>query len=154
MSDERTRDRGNLFENTEKKKPSQPDMQGNARIGGVDYELRAWRRDDQLTLAVAPPRGDQNTYPPDVLRGALDPGPTTTPSKRGGKSDEAPVPAWQGDIVGDEAAYAVQGFPKQGKSGVYFTLSFSPIAKPPPPPPPVDETPEATGPDDESDVDD
>ncbi len=127
MSDERNRDRGNLFENTDRKKPSQPDMQGTARLNGVDYELRAWRREEQLTLAVAPPRGDRNTYPPDTMRGALDPG--EKPAGRA-RSDE-PVPAWVGDIVGDELAYHVEGFPKQGKSGVYFTLSFKPIPVPP-----------------------
>src|SRR5437868_926592 len=57
MSDERTRDRGSLFENADKKKPSQPDLQGECRIGGVDYEVRAWRREEQLTIAVAPRRG-------------------------------------------------------------------------------------------------
>lgn len=135
MSDERTRDRGSLFENAEKKKPSQPDMQGNARLGGVDYELRAWRRDEQLTLAVALPRRDQNTYPPDSFRGALEAAPKPASHGKRGASDEGPAPAWRGDIVGDEAAYEVQGFAKQGKSGTYFTLSFAPIAKPPAPPP-------------------
>jgi hypothetical protein len=46
MSSERTRDRGNLFENVQKRKPSQPDLQGDCTIGGTTFEIRAWRRED------------------------------------------------------------------------------------------------------------
>ena len=123
-TDQSTRDRGSLFENAQKKKPSQPDLQGDCSIAGTPYEVRAWRREDQLTLTVAPPRGDQNTYPPDTFRGALDPGPKTSarPNPRGGPKEAAPT--WVGDITGDDASYTVRAFEKQGKSGTYFTLSF------------------------------
>jgi len=124
MSNERTRDRGNLFENTDKKKPSQPDFQGDCTIDGTPYEIRGWRREDQLTISLAPPRGDRNTYPPDVFKGALE---ATPPKKagRGGKdASAAPTPAWVGDIESEDAAYRISAFEKQGKSGMYFTLSF------------------------------
>jgi hypothetical protein len=127
MSNEHTRDRGNLFENSEKKKPSQPDLQGDCTIDMTAYEIRGWRRGDQLALSFAPPRGDHNTYPPDVFRGALDPAPNR-PARgnvRGAKEPEpVATPAWSGDIAGDEAAYTVRAFEKRGKHGLYFTLSF------------------------------
>jgi hypothetical protein len=133
MSNERTRDRGNLFENTQKKKPSQPDMQGDCTIDTTAYEIRGWRRGDQLALSLAPPRGDQNTYPPDVFRGALDAAPArpARSSARGAKPAEAvAAPAWAGDIASDDVAYTVRAFEKQGKSGLYFTLSFERLEKP------------------------
>jgi len=129
MSNERTRDRGNLFENTDKKKPSQPDFQGDCTIEGTAYEIRGWRREDQLTLSLAPPRGDRNTYPPDVFKGALDAAPPKK-SGRGGKDPAAaPVPAWVGDIESEDSAYRISAFEKQGKSGMYFTLSFEKLEK-------------------------
>jgi hypothetical protein len=132
MSTEQSkRDRGSLFENAQKRKPSQPDMQGDCSIAGAPYEVRAWRREEQLTISVAPPRGDQNTYPPDTFRGALDPTPKSS-SRRGAKEDAA-IAAWTGDITGDEASYTVRAFEKQGKSGTYFTLSFDRIEKVPEP---------------------
>jgi len=131
MANEQQRrpDRGSLFENAQKRKPSQPDMQGDCSIGGAPYELRAWKREDQLTITVAPPRGDANTYPPDSFRGALD---RNTKSARAAKAakDDPAIVAWQGDIVGDETAYNVRAFEKQGKSGPYLTLSFDSIEKP------------------------
>jgi hypothetical protein len=132
MSNERTRDRGNLFENTQKKKPSQPDLQGDCTIAATAYEIRGWRRGDQLTISLAPPRGDQNTYPPDVFRGALDAAPARSAraSSRAAKDAEAvAIPAWTGNIASDEAAYTVRAFEKQGKSGLYFTLSFERLEK-------------------------
>jgi hypothetical protein len=130
MSNERSRDRGNLFEHTQKLKPSQPAFHGDCTIDGTTYEIRGWRREDQLALSLAPPRGDKNTFPPDVFRGALDP----VPAKRGGRGGKdasgAPTPVWTGDIVSDEAAYAISAFEKQGKSGVYFTLTFERVEKP------------------------
>jgi hypothetical protein len=132
MSNERTRDRGNLFENTQKKKPSQPDLQGDCTIDTTAYEIRGWRRGDQLTLSLAPPRGDQNTYPPDVFRGALDAVPVR-PVRSGGRgaqpAEAVATPAWAGDITSDEVAYTVRAFEKQGKSGLYFTLSFERLEK-------------------------
>jgi hypothetical protein len=134
MSTERSqRDRGSLFENKEKRKPSQPDMQGDCSIGGTPYEIRAWRREEQLTIGVAPPRRDQNTYPPDAFRGALDPVAAKPKSKR--NADAEPTPSWSGEIDGDEARYIVQAFEKQGKSGTYFTLSFERTEKPKATPP-------------------
>jgi len=147
MSSERVLpDRGRLFENAQKRKPSQPDMQGDCSIAGVAYEIRAWRREEQLTLGIAPPRGDQNTYPPDVFRGALDPVAPPKRSKRGNAEDEGPTPSWSGDIVSDEAAYTVRAFEKQGKSGTYFTLTFERTEKPveAPPAEPTDETTDET----------
>ncbi len=132
MSNDRsTRDRGNLFENTQKQKPSQPDFQGDCVVDGTPYEIRGWRREDQLTISLAPPRGDKNTYPPDVFRGALDAAPPkpARASARGAK-DAAPTPAWSGDIASEEAAYTVRAFEKQGKSGMYFTLSFERLENP------------------------
>jgi hypothetical protein len=134
MSNDRsTRDRGNLFENKEKKKPSQPDLQGDCVIDNVAYEIRGFRRGDQLAVHLAPPRGDQNTYPPDVFRGALDAVPVkpVRVNPRGPKpADLPPTPSWIGDIVSDEAAYKITAFEKQGKSGLYFTLNFERIEKP------------------------
>ena len=136
MSNERTRDRGNLFEYAQKQKPSQPDFHGDCTIDGTAYEIRGWHREDQLALSLAPPRGDKNTFPPDAFRGALDPAPTkpARANPRGAKDSStepaAPRLAWSGDIVGDEAAYTVRAFEKQGKSGMYFTLSFERIEKP------------------------
>ena len=75
MSNEHTRDRGNLFEYAQKLKPSQPDFHGDCTIDGVAYEIRGWHREDQLALSLAPPRDDKNKFPPDVFRGALDPAP-------------------------------------------------------------------------------
>jgi hypothetical protein len=128
-TDRSTRDRGSLFENAQKRKPSQPDLQGDCSIAGAPYEVRAWRREEQLTITVAPPRGDQNTYPPDAFRGALDATPKPTSSKRGAAKEAAAIAAWSGDIVGDEASYKVSAFEKQGKSGTYFTLSFDRIER-------------------------
>ena len=137
MSNERSQDRGKLFEYAQKQKPSQPDFHGDCTIDGTAYEIRGWHREDQLALSLAPPRGDKNTFPPDAFRGALDPATTAKPARanpRGAKqsSDEAAGPrlAWSGDIVGDEAAYTVRAFEKQGKSGMYFTLTFERIEKP------------------------
>ena len=136
MSDERNRDRGNLFEYAQKQKPSQPDFHGDCTIAGTPYEIRGWRREDQLALSLAPPRVDTNKFPPEVFRGALDPAPPKPArAKSRGKDkspepDGPPVPAWSGDIVSDEAAYHVRAFEKQGKSGMYFTLSFEQIEKP------------------------
>ncbi len=133
MANERSPDRGNLFENTQKKKPSQWDLQGDCTIDGVAYEIRGWRREEQMTVTLAWPRGDRNTYPPDVFRGALDPAPAPTrPARPGGRGphavNDAPavaVPAWAGDITSDDATYTLRAFEKQGKSGTYFTLSFA-----------------------------
>ncbi len=134
MSNERPRDRGNLFEYAQKQKPSQPDFHGDCTIDGTAYEIRGWHREDQLALALAPPRGDKNTFPPDVFRGALDPAPAkpARASARGAKdtAPTAPTPVWSGDIVSDDAAYTVRAFEKQGKSGTYLTLSFERIEKP------------------------
>jgi hypothetical protein len=134
MSNERTRDRGNLFEHVQKQKPSQPGFHGDCTIDGTTYEIRGWRREDQLALALAPPRGDKNTFPPDVFRGALDPVPAKPARANARASQEtspaAPTPVWSGDIVSDEAAYTVRAFEKQGKSGMYYTLSFERIEKP------------------------
>ncbi|MDB4952561.1 MAG: hypothetical protein JWO36_130 [Myxococcales bacterium] len=134
MSHERTRDRGNLFEHAQKQKPSQPAFHGDCTIDGTTYEIRGWRREDQLAVTLAPPRGDKNTFPPDVFRGELDPAPARPArvSARGPKEAVAtvPTPAWSGDIVSAEAAYAVRAFEKQGKSGLYFTLSFERLERP------------------------
>ncbi len=128
-----TRDRGNLFEHALKQKPSQPGFHGDCTIDGTAYEIRGWLREDRLTITLAPPRGDKNTFPPDVFRGELDraPAKSARAGARGAK-DAAPAPvlAWSGDIVSAEAAYTVRAFEKQGKSGLYFTLSFEPIEKP------------------------
>lgn len=140
MSNDRsTRDRGNLFEYAQKQKPSQPDFHGDCIIDGTAYEIRGWHREDQLALSLAPPRGDKNTFPPEVFRGALAPAPVR-PARTGArgakdssKGPAAPAtPAWSGDIVSDEAAYTVRAFEKQGKSGMYFTLSFERTEKPSP----------------------
>jgi hypothetical protein len=136
MSDRHTRDRGNLFEHAQKQRPSQPAFHGDCTIDGTTYEIRGWRREDQLAISLAPPRGDKNTFPPEVFRGALDPAPAK-PGRAGARGTKeagapAPAPAWSGTIVSDEAAYAVRAFEKQGKSGLYFTLSFERIERPAP----------------------
>lgn len=136
MSNERTRDRGNLFEYAQKQKPSQPAFHGDCTIDGTAYEIRGWHRESRLALSLAPPRKDTNTFPPDVFRGELDPAPPAKPRGRGGKdtAPTEPIPAWSGTIVSDEAAYAVRAFEKQGKSGLYFTLSFERVEKSAPEP--------------------
>ena len=135
MSNEARRDRGNLFENTDKKKPSQPDFQGDCTIDSVAYEIRGYRRDDELTINLAPPRGYRNTYPPDVFKGSLEAAP---PVRKGGKGNKdasaAPPPAWTGAIESDEARYGIKAFEKQGKSGLYYTLSFERLEKKAPEP--------------------
>jgi hypothetical protein len=134
MSNERTRDRGNLFEYAQKQKPSQPDFHGDCTVDGTAYEIRGWHREDQLALSLAPPRGDKNTFPPDAFRGVLDRAPAKPAgaNTRGLKGTDPTVAAaaWSGDIVGDGVAYTVRAFEKQGKSGLYFTLTFERIEKP------------------------
>jgi hypothetical protein len=132
MSNERSRDRGNLFEHANKQKPSQPGFHGDCTINGVTYEIRGWRREDRLALSLAPPRGDKNTFPPDVFRGELDETPTkpARANTRAPKEAGPPVAVWSGDIVSDDAAYTVRAFEKQGKSGLYFALSFERIERP------------------------
>jgi hypothetical protein len=132
MSNEHTQDRGKLFEYAQKQKPSQPDFHGDCILDGTPYDIRGWHRDGQLALGLAPPRGDKNTFPPDAFRGALDPAPAKPARGRAAKDSEPAGPrlAWSGDIVGDDAAYTVRAFEKQGKSGLYFTLSFERIEKP------------------------
>lgn len=133
MSNGQNRSRGNLFEYAQKQKPSQPDFHGDCTIEGTAYEIRGWRREGQLALTLAPPRGDKNTFPPDVFRGALDPAevkPARGKSKSKADPDAAPAPAWSGNIISDEAAYTLRAFEKQGKSGMYFTLTFERIEMP------------------------
>ena len=120
MSNEHTRDRGNLFEYAQKQKPSQPDFHGDCTIDGTAYEIRGWHREEQLALSLAPPRGDKTTFPPaKPVRG-----------KGSKQPDAGPRMAWSGNIISDETAYTVRAFEKQGKSGLYFTLSFERIEKP------------------------
>jgi hypothetical protein len=132
MSTDRDRNRGKLFAYEQKQKPSQPDFHGDCTLEGTPYEIRGWRRDDQLAMSLAPPKGDSNKIPPDVFRGALDPAPPKPPRSKKDKApvEDEPAPAWSGTIVSDEAAYAVRAFEKQGKSGLYWTLSFERIEKP------------------------
>ncbi len=127
MSNPHTRDRGNLFENAQKKKPSQPDCQGDCVIDGATYDISARRREDQLVVSLAPTRGEKNTYPAEAFRGALEAAPPARGKAR--DTEAAPTPAWTGDITGSEAAYTVRAFTKQGKSGTYFTLSFERLEK-------------------------
>jgi hypothetical protein len=138
MANEYTRDRGNLFTNAQKLKPSQPDFQGECTIEGTTYEIRAWRREEQLTISLAPPRGDRNTYPPDTFRGVLEAGPAR-PARPGARAAKEAVsaPAWAGDIVSDDAAYTLRAAEKQGKHGLYYTLSFERIERPAKPPEPA-----------------
>ena len=126
-------DRGKLFEYAQKPKPSSPDFHGDCTLDDVAYELRGWRRDGQLALSLAPPKGDSNKIQRDVFRGALDPAPPKPVRGKKDKApqvDEEPTPAWSGTIVSDEAAYVVRAFEKQGKSGMYWTLSFEKTEKP------------------------
>lgn len=136
-----SRDRGSLFANAEKRKPSQPDMRGDCTIAGVPYEAQAWEREGQLVLTIAPARGGgkgpKHGSGTEGFRGALDPGPGGEGGGKRGRGEGGPAPSWTGTIVGDGAAYVVQAFPKQGKSGAYLTLSFEPTT-----PPEVAPTPE------------
>ncbi len=115
-----SRNRGSLFENAEKRKPSQPDLRGECAIDGATYDMQGWRRDDQISLTIAPTRGDRNTYPADAFRGALDP----APKRSRNDDEEGEAPAFVGDVVGDEHRYTVRAFRKQGKSGPYLSLYF------------------------------
>ena len=50
---------GSLFKNGRKEKDSQPDMRGDANIGGTIYEVAAWSKttkggDKFLSLAIKP----------------------------------------------------------------------------------------------------
>src|SRR5262249_12490640 len=45
------------------------------RPSGIRPEPGQRRREDQLAICLAPPRGDKNTFPPEAFRGALDPAP-------------------------------------------------------------------------------
>lgn len=126
-------DRGKLFEYEQKQKPSQPGFHGDCVLDGVAYEIRGWHRDEQLTISLAPPKGDSNKIPKDVFRGALDPAPPKPARSKKDKTpvaDAEPTPAWSGIIVSDETAYTVRAFEKQGKSGMYWTLSFERTEKP------------------------
>jgi len=38
---------GSLFKNDKKEKPSQPNARGRAKIGGVEYFLDAWTKEDK-----------------------------------------------------------------------------------------------------------
>jgi hypothetical protein len=134
MSSERERHRGRLFENKDKRKPSQPDMQGTGQLDGKPYAISAWDREDQLVLSFAPPRTGKNTYPPEEFRGALDPAP-----RRGKKGSDGPPPLWVGEIDGEEGAFSVRAFEKQGKSGSYLTLELDGIARAEPAPTPEPE---------------
>jgi hypothetical protein len=113
MSHDEERHRGQLFDNRDKRKPSQPDMQGKGRVNGKPYAISAWMRDEQLVLSFAPPRDKSNTYPPEELRGALDPA-----------SEGDDGPAWRGGVSGDDGAFVVRAFQKVGKSGTYLTLEL------------------------------
>lgn len=133
MSSEATRDRGKLFTNADKKKPSQPDVQGDCTIAKVDYEIRGYRRGEELTVHLAPPRGDKNTYPPDVFRGTLEAveKPKAPKGKKGAPAPAAELGlAWQGIIVSDDAAYRLSATEKQGKTDIYWVLSFEAVEKP------------------------
>ena len=126
MSSSKDRDRGRLFDNKDKRKPSQPDMQGDGRIGGKNYAITAWIRDEELHLSLAPPRDGSNTYPPEEFRGVLEAAP------RAKKGAEGPAPVWLGDIDGEELTYNVKAFSQQGKSGSYLSLELvEGIRKPP-----------------------
>jgi hypothetical protein len=141
MSNEHRRDHGKLFAYTEKPTPSHPDFHGDCVIDGTPYEIRGWNREEQLEVAIAPPRGDKNTFPLPAFKGRLDAAPPkpVVPKAKGKKGKGAPepepesgppTPAWSGIVVGDDVAYEVRAFDKQGKSGNYFTLSFEKTEKP------------------------
>lgn len=129
MSNEK-RHRGQLFDNPDKRKPSQPDMEGDGFVGGKRYAITAWKRENQLVLSLAPPRDRSNKYPPEEFRGALD----------AVRSKDSEAALWSGDIEGDDGTYAVQAFEKQGKSGAYLRLELEQRAATPlaPPAPPVE----------------
>ena len=101
-------------------------MQGDGRIGGKNYAITAWIRDEELHLSLAPPRDGSNTYPPEEFRGVLEAAP------RAKKGAEGPAPVWLGDIDGEELTYNVKAFSQQGKSGSYLSLELvEGIRKPP-----------------------
>ncbi len=110
------RHRGQLFDNKNKRKPSQPDMEGEGRIAGKPYTISAWKRDKLLVLSLAPPRErGSNAYPPEAFKGALNPA-------KGRIAENTPV--WTGDISGDEGIYAVRAYQRQGKSGPFLSLEL------------------------------
>ena len=133
MSD-RVPDRGKFFTNPDKKKPSQPDYFGDCVIDDVAYEISGFKRGEELMFHLAPPRVDKNTYPADVFKGALDAveRPKVNKGKKGAApaAPTGPVVAWTGIIVSDEAAYRITATEKQGKTDVYWTLSFEKTEKP------------------------
>lgn len=112
-----TRNRGQLFHNADKRRPSQPDMLGKCFLAGAPYEICAWKRDGQLAVSLTPPRKDKNSYPPEAFRGALD----DVASRRG---DDV---IWRGDLIGEEDSFTLSACAAEGKSGPYLTLSFDPI---------------------------
>lgn len=98
-------------------------MRGDCTIDGATYEMQAWRRDEQLSLTLAPARSDQkNAYRPDAFRGALD-----AAGKASSRDSKESAPAWTGQIAGEEGGYSVRAFQKQGKSGLYLALFFEPL---------------------------
>ena len=127
-------DRGKFFTNAEKKKPSQPDVFGDCVIDDTPYELHGFKRGEELAIHIAAPRGDKNTYPPDAFRGSLE-AVERPPAPKGKKGAPPPAPtgpvvAWRGVIVGEETAYVLTATEKQGKTDVYWTLSFEKTEKP------------------------
>jgi hypothetical protein len=113
MSNEEERHRGQLFDNRDKRKPSQPDMQGKGRVGGQPYAISAWIREGRLVLSFEPPRTKSNAPPTGELRGTLD---------RASESEDGPL--WRGDVAGEDASFVVRAFQKTGKSGAYLTLEL------------------------------
>jgi hypothetical protein len=65
-----------------------------------------------------------------VFRGALDAAPARSArASARGAAEGTPMAAWSGDIASDDAAYTVRAFEKQGKTSMYFTLSFDRVEK-------------------------
>ncbi len=113
MSNQEERDRGQLFDNRDKRKPSQPDMQGKGRVGGVSYAISGWMREDRLVVSFEPPRAKGNAHPVGELRGVLD---------RASEGEDGPL--WRGDVSGEDVSFVVRAFQKIGKSGAYLTLEL------------------------------
>jgi len=72
---------GALFKNERKEKDTHPDYKGNARLGGVDYEIAAWVKEAQGTgkkyfsLSIKPKAEAQSGYTPQARSAPAPQGP-------------------------------------------------------------------------------
>jgi hypothetical protein len=67
---------GSVFQNERKEKDTHPDRTGSAKIGGVDYWVNGWVKQDRngkpyLSLAFKPKSGDAKAPEPPAPRRSI-----------------------------------------------------------------------------------